>query len=385
MLTAEISYDNPPDNRISSGHPSGMVSLKCESGLFVNCQDDLMEKISDISNLRAALKKMRARSSPGIDGMTVKELKSWTNKELQELREKLLKGTFKPSVGKRTKIPKSNGEREICTPTAIDRLVQKAIATQINRIVDPIFSERSYGYRPGLSQTKAVDKTSELIQNGYRYLTELDIEKFFDNINQDKIISKLSRYIKDRRVITLVRQFMIINSQPDSNGKRTGVIQGGPLSPILSNLLLDDLDKELEKRNVEFVRYADDLIIFTRTKKAAKRVSESTTRFIENNLGLKINKEKTRIINPGQTSFLGYKFTRNGKPGISNTSLAKLREKIDKRQLKGTQEKVETKIRGWTNYFGKASNRNKMKKCHKAIGKVLRHITPDLNNAKTKN
>lgn len=261
--------------------------------------EKLLEKIVHRDNMNLAYRKVRSNAgSPGIDGMTVEEALPYLQKHGRELTEKLLAGTYKPSPVRTVEIPKpKGGTRKLGIPTVIDRMIQQAIVQVINPHFEEIFSDNSYGFRAGRSTHDALRKAKSYIAEGRRQVVDIDLEKFFDKVNHDMLMHRIARVIKDKRVLKLIRAYLKAGAM--ENGVITrdewGTPQGGPLSPLLSNIMLDDLDKELERRGQAFVRYADDCNIYVKTPRAAQRVMESITQYIETKLKLKVNREKSSV------------------------------------------------------------------------------------------
>lgn len=328
-------------------------------------QYGMLEHILSPANLNRAYKKVRSnKGSAGTDKMKVDTLKDYlvTNKDM--LITTILNGKFRPNPVKRVAIPKENGKkRQLGIPTVVDRTVQQAIAQVLSPIYERQFSNHSYGFRPNRNAHQALNKCKDYITEGYRYAVDIDLERFFDTVNQNKLIEVLSRTIKDGRVISLIHKYLnagvIIGNKFETTA--TGVPQGGPLSPLLSNILLNELDKELEKRGHVFARYADDLVILCKSKRSAERTLESTVRYIENKLFLKVNREKTVVAYISKIRFLGYSFyvkKGEGRLRVHTKSLDKMKKHIkmltsrsngwgnDRRKLALKQYIV-----GWVNYF----------------------------------
>ncbi len=262
----------------------------------------IMESILNRNNLNAAyIQVKRNKGSHGVDNMSIHEMLPYLKENGQNIIQKILEGYYKPQPVRRVEIPKPNGgKRLLGIPTVIDRLVQQAIAQVISPYFEEIFSENSYGFRKGKSCHDALLKAKSYIEEGYEWVVDIDLEKFFDRVNHDMLMARVARVIKDKRVLKLIRKYL--NSGVLINGviviNEEGTPQGGPLSPLLSNIMLDDLDKELEKRNLRFVRYADDCQIYVKSSRAAERVMESVSNFIETKLKLKVNREKSEIGKP---------------------------------------------------------------------------------------
>lgn len=326
-------------------------------------QDRLMEEICGWENLKTAIGQVKAnKGSAGIDGKTVEELPDYA--ELMGIREQLLSGTYKPQPVRRVEIPKpEGGVRQLGIPTVLDRMVQQAVMQVLQRQWDPTFSDSSYGFRPGRSAHQAVARAQEYVAAGYGWVVDLDLEKFFDRVNHDKLMGQIAKRVRDKRLLKLIRAFL--NAGVMENGLVSpsveGTPQGGPLSPLLSNLVLDELDRELESRGLRFVRYADDSNIYVRSERAGQRVMESVKRFIAGRLKLKVNEAKSAVSRPQERKFLGFSFTEG--PEIRRRVAPKAVERFKQRIRDITQQakgvSMETTIgrlapymRGWRGYFG---------------------------------
>ena len=322
-----------------------------------------MEEICEWKNLKEAMWRVKAnKGSAGIDGMTVDELPDYT--ELLAVREQLLSGTYTPQPVKRVEIPKPDGGvRKLGIPTALDRFVQQAVMQVLQRQWDPTFSDSSYGFRPGRSTHQAVAQAQQYIAAGDGWVVDLDLEKFFDRVNHDKLMGEIAKRVGDKRLLKLIRAFL--NAGVMENGLVSpsveGTPQGGPLSPLLSNLVLDELDRELERRGHRFVRYADDSNIYVRSERAGQRVMDSITRFITQRLKLKVNEKKSAVARPQMRKFLGFSFSDG--PVIRRTIAPKAVERFKERvreitrQAKGvsigtTMATLAPYMRGWRGYFG---------------------------------
>jgi RNA-directed DNA polymerase len=325
----------------------------------------MLEEIVSKENMTKAFKRVKAnKGAAGIDGMQVEELQGYLSNAWSFIKAEILEGKYKPSCVKQVTIPKPNGgERKLGIPTVVDRLIQQAISQRLTQIYDDGFSENSYGFRPGRNAHQAVLKAQEYLKEGNIYVIEMDLEKFFDRVNHDKLMTLLSRKIGDKRVLKLIRSYLTsgIMIGGIASKREEGTPQGSPLSPLLSNIILDELDKELEKRGHHFVRYADDCSIYVKSRKAAERVKESLAKYIETKLLLRINREKTRISLPNESTLLGFSFYRD-KNGyqirIAPKSLYRLKEKLrqmtSRRKPQGLTQRLQTLravITGWVNYF----------------------------------
>jgi len=327
----------------------------------------MMERLLSRENLLLALKRVeKNKGSHGVDGMSVKSLREHVMTNWADLRQTLENGTYNPSPVRRIEIPKPNGGvRLLGIPTVIDRFIQQAIAQVLTPLFDPLFSEHSYGFRPKRRGHDAVMKAKTYIEEGYRWVIDMDLEKFFDKVNHDKLMGLLAKRVEDKILLKLIRKYL--ESGIMINGleivSEQGVPQGGPLSPLLSNIMLDELDQELEKRKLRFVRYADDSNIYVKTRKAGLRVKQSITRFIEKKLQLKVNAEKSAVDRPWKRKFLGFSFTSHSKPKIrvAKESLYRAKQRI--RELTSRSkpipmlqriENLNEYLNGWCGYFSLA-------------------------------
>ena len=324
----------------------------------------LMEEVLRKQNLIRALKRVRAnKGAPGVDGMTVDELSGYLREHWLDIRQQLLSSTYVPTAVRVVHIPKPNGgTRMLGIPTVLDRFIQQAILQVFDPIFDAGFSESSYGFRPGRSALQAVEQARQHIAAGYRWLVDLDLEQFFDRVNHDILMSRVARKIKDKRLLKLIRRYLQAGLMADGvvSSRTAGTPQGGPLSPLLSNILLDDLDKELERRGHRFCRYADDTNVYVRSKAAAQRVMESVTSFVEKKLKLKVNRDKSAVARPWKRKFLGYTVTMNKQPRLKPAPQSVRRAKAKIRRItrsgKGRNimrviEQINTFTRGWVGYY----------------------------------
>src|ERR1700726_3109095 len=325
----------------------------------------LMEEICERENCKQALARVKAnKGSPGVDGMTVHKLAGLLRQHWPDIREQLLSGAYKPQPVKRVEIPKPDGGiRKLGIPTVLDRFIQQAVMQVLQRRWDRTFSNHSYGFRPGRSAHQAVARAQQYIAEGLGWCVDLDLEKFFDRVSHDKLMGQIAKRIEDKRLLKLIRAFL--NAGVMENGLVSpsveGTPQGGPLSPLLSNLVLDELDRELESRGHRFVRYADDCNIYVRSERAGQRVMESISRFITQMLKLKVNEAKSAVARPQERKFLGFSFTAG--PDIKRTIAPKSLERFKQRireitrrargvSIKTTMEELATYMRGWRGYFG---------------------------------
>jgi len=293
----------------------------------------LMEQACDPKNLVRAYRRVRAnKGKPGVDGMTVHELADWLRSNSAALTASLLDGTYRPQPVRGVQIPKpGGGQRQLGIPAVVDRLVQQAILQVLNPILDPTFSNSSYGFRPERSAHMALEQARKYVaQEGRGIVVDVDLEKFFDQVNHDILMSRVARRIGDKRLLRIIRRFLQAGMMQDGVcvARDEGTPQGGPLSPLLANLLLDDLDQELERRGHLFCRYADDCNIYVRSLAAGQRVMESVTRFLEEKLRLRVNRDKSAVAPVGERKFLGHRLLLNGKLGISPKSIQRAKEKI---------------------------------------------------------
>ncbi len=344
---------------------------------------ELLEKILDDNNLYNAYKQVyKNKGTSGVDGTTVEELGIYMYQHKEEIKQQIRELKYKPSPVRRVEIPKENGKkRKLGIPTVVDRVLQQAIAQVLSPIFEPQFSETSYGFRPKRSCEQAIIKALEYFNDGYDWIVDIDLQAFFDNVNQDKLIGIIRRTIKDGRVVSLIRKYLVSGVMINGvvQATKIGTPQGGNLSPLLSNIMLNELDKELEKRGLRFVRYADDCLIMIKSEKAANRVMQTITRYIENKLGLIVNVEKSKVARPNQVKYLGFGFynkkgTWRPKPHLK--SVQKFEKKIkditsrsNAMTIKNKIVKLNQVIRGWINYFKIAD----MKTIITRIGEHLRH------------
>lgn len=346
---------------------------------------ELIEWILQDENIDKAIKAVKQnKGANGIDKMTVGELDAYFALHRNEIKTQIREGKYKPNPVRRAYIPKSNGKkRPLGIPTVVDRVVQQATAQVLSLGYDKYFSEHSYGFRPNRNCQQAVEEALGYLNEGYEWVIDLDIEKYFDTVNHDKLISILRERINDAKTLRLIRQFLQAGVMENGliNPSEEGVPQGGPLSPVLSNVYLDKLDKELESRGLCFVRYADDCNIFVKSEMAANRVMKSVTSWLERKLKLKVSATKTKVVRPTKSNFLGFTFWKNGegwkcKPAndrkkrlYDKTRAILCRRKAVARPMKSTFEQLNWLIRGWINYYRIGS----MKIFLEEYGQWLRH------------
>ena len=346
---------------------------------------ELIEKILSEENLQKAIRKVKKnKGAPGVDKMTVQEVEEWFNQYKEDLISKILNKQYKPMPVKRVYIPKPNGkQRPLGIPTVVDRVIQQAMLQVLSEIYEPVFSEHSYGFRPNRSAHMAMEEVLSYLNEGYEWIIDLDIEKFFDTVNHDKLISILRERVNDSRTLHLIRAYLQagILDKGLVSSSTIGTPQGGPISVILSNIYLDKFDKELESRNLRFARYADDCIIFVKSEMSANRVMKSVTSWLERKLFLKVSAKKTKVVRPTKGQFLGFTFykaktvwectpTKDRKKRLySNIQKYMERKHSVSRPLSVTFEKLNQMIRGWIQYFKISS----IKVFLEEFGQWLRH------------
>ena len=325
----------------------------------------LIERLVERENMVLAYKKVVSnKGSAGIDNMSVDQLKAYLKLHWAKIKTELLAGTYQPQAVKQVLIPKpKGGHRRLGIPTVLDRLIQQALHQVLNPIFEPEFSEHSFGFRKGKSAHDAVKQARDFQRAGKRWVVDMDLAKFFDEVNHDILMSKIFRKVKDKKVLRLIRKYLqsgiMVNGLQER--RERGTPQGSPLSPLLSNIMLDELDKELERRGHSFCRYADDCNIYVSSKRSGERVLSSTTRFLENKLKLKVNASKSAVARPWQRTFLGYSFTwhKQTKIRVPKESVKRFRSKAKQILRKGRgrnvarliEEELNALIRGWINYF----------------------------------
>jgi len=348
----------------------------------------LLEEVLRRENMLSALRRVRSnKGAPGIDGMTVEELVPYLKAEWPRIREELLKGTYQPMPVRQVEIPKPNGNgmRPLGIPTVLGRMIQQAILQVLTLIFDPHFSDSSYGFRPGRCSQDAVKAAQGYAQLGCRFVVDLDLEKFFDRVNHDVLMARVARRVRDKRLLRLLRRYLESGVMVGGaiQEREEGTPQGGPLSPLLSNIMLDELDKELERRGHRFCRYADDCNIYVRSKAAGERVMESITRFLEKRLRLKVNREKSAVDRPWKRDFLGYTMSwhRQPKLKVSPGSVQRMRGKIRERMWKARGcsltkviEELVPLLRGWINYFRLSSVKTAFEQLDEWIRRRLRCV-----------
>ena len=336
---------------------------------------ELLEEILNPNNMNKAYKKVIANKGvAGVDGITVEEEFDYLKENGDRIKNQIRKRRYKPQPVKRVQIPKENGKmRNLGIPTVTDRIIQQAIFQVISPIFEKQFNDNSFGFRPGRSCEQAITKALEYLNDGYEWIVDIDLEKFFDTVNQDKLIKIIGKTITDGDVVSLIRKYLSAGVMEKGIVKPTyvGTPQGGNLSPLLSNIMLNELDKELEARGLNFVRYADDCIILVKSEKAANRVLTSITKFIEKKLGLKVNAEKSKVTRPTKTKYLGFSFWKSPKgqwkpkPHLKSYQklIRKLKQLTDRSwsiSLDSRIKKINYVVRGWVNYFRIANMRQRI-------------------------
>jgi len=345
----------------------------------------LMEEVCDPGNLKRALQRVcQNQGDPGADGMTVKALPGYLGDHWSEVRSQLLAGSYQPRAVKRVEIPKPGGGwRKLGVPTVMDRLVQQAILQVLQKRWDPTFSEHSYGFRPRRDAHQAVARAQEIVAGGHGWVVDIDLEQFFDRVNHDRLMARIAARVADKRLLKLIRAFLNAGILEDSLVQPTeeGTPQGSPLSPLLSNLVLDELDRELEKRGLPFVRYADDCNIYVRSERAGQRVMKSVSAFITRKLRLKVNTAKSAVARPSSRKFLGFSLSDGPQPKrcVAKQALKRFRHRVV--ELTGRNRGISLErmirelsqyLRGWINYFGFCERRSDLRDLDGWIRRRLR-------------
>lgn len=350
---------------------------------------DLLERILSRENLNRAYKRVKAnKGAPGIDGMTIEEALPWLKENRDELLERIRKGEFKPQPVRRKEIPKPDGGvRKLGIPTVVDRIIQQAIAQQLTPIYEPKFSETSYGYRPGRSAQQAIERVREYAEEGYTQAVLVDLSKYFDTLNHELLMNLLRKDIQDKRVTELIKKYLKAGVM--ENGlvieTREGSPQGGPLSPLLANIYLNEYDQEMVRRGVPVVRYADDIVVLAKSKRAAERLLESTRRYLEGKWKLRMNVEKSKVVSVYSArnfKFLGFALGK-GKDGVyvrahakslkkAKAKLKELTSRSQGRNVRKVMENVKVYIRGWLGYFGIAKMKTTMQRWDEWLRRRLR-------------
>jgi len=404
QITTKVGYPN--EVWLETGDTSEVQQAETASERRINnvqllYTSNLLEMVLERENMTAAFKRvLENKGSHGIDNMTVDQLKPFIREHWSEIKSQLRSGAYKPQAVRRVEIPKPDGGiRLLGIPTVLDRMIQQAIAQVLNGVYDHTFSDSSYGFRPGRSAHGAIEAAQEYISEGYKWVIDMDLEKFFDRVNHDKLMSLVARRVGDKKLLKLIRSYL--ESGIMINGleviSEEGVPQGGPLSPLLSNVMLDELDKELEKRGHKFVRYADDCNIYVKSKKAGERVFESVKDYVETKLKLKVNESKSAVDRPERRKFLGFSFYKK-KGGVAGIrihpkSFKRLKEKVKRVTNRNWGVSMEYRLKklaeitnGWVNYFGVADGLAKLNEMDSWIRRRLRAcIWKQWKNVKTRN
>ena len=346
-----------------------------------------MSQVVERGNMQRAYSQvMRNRGAPGIDGMRCEDLKDWLKANWPRVKKALLDGSYRPQAVRRVDIPKpQGGVRTLGVPTVVDRLIQQALHQAMQPLFEPTFSDASYGFRPGRSAQQAVSKAAEYIRAGKRWVVDTDLEKFFDRVNHDVLMARVVRQVQDKQVLRLIRRFLQAGMMADGveTARRQGAPQGGPLSPLLSNILLTDLDRELERRKLSFCRYADDCNVYVSSQRAGQRIMAGVRNFLARRLKLTVNEAKSAVARPWERKFLGYSVTAQhaNKIRIAKQSIGRLKERVRElcRQGRGRSlpriiETMNPVLRGWMNYFSLTQSRRPIEELDTWLRRRLRSI-----------
>jgi RNA-directed DNA polymerase len=385
-IQLELAFTSGSRSEAPMADGEGTESLATKSETESPAAEQLMEEVLKRENLLKALKRVKAnRGDAGIDRMTVEELPAYLAQHWLAIREQLLAGTYKPQAVKRVEIPKpGGGMRRLGIPTVLDRFIQQAVLQVLQSKWDQSFSEHSYGFRPKRSAQQAVKKARKYIAEGNRFVVDIDLEKFFDQVNHDKLMGLVGRRVRDKRMLKLIRAFL--NAGVMENGlvgpTDEGTPQGGPLSPLLSNLMLDELDRELERRGHKFCRYADDCNIYVRSERAGRRVMESISKYITKRLRLKVNQQKSAVARAWERKFLGFSFSWDKEPKLRIAPQAIKRMKEQVRELtigRGASiehivEELSEYLKGWIGYFGICETPSVLKRLDQWVRRRLRSL-----------
>lgn len=360
----------------------GLFTSKADTASPVE-EEQIMEKVVDRDNLLTALRNVKRNGgSPGIDGMTVKELPEYLKRKWPKLRGQLMSGTYEPLPVRRVEIPKPGGGiRQLGIPTVLDRFIQQALLQVLQQDWDGTFSESSYGFRPKRSAHQAIKRSQRYLKEGYGWVVDMDLEKFFDRVNHDKLMSEVRKRVSDRRVTVLIQRYL--KSGIEHEGKlvkpEMGTPQGGPLSPLLANLMLDNLDRELERRGHRFVRYADDCNIHVKSKRAGSRVLRSISRFLSSHLKLSVNEAKSAVDRPWKRQFLGFTFSSRLNRRISSKSIKRFKNRIREITCRVRGRRIEVIVKelrrymfGWQAYFNFTEVRYVLKELDSWVKRRLR-------------
>jgi len=385
LVLAFLAEDRGEAPRAAEEGTESFVAKRRTESLAIG--EELMEEVCERENCKQALARVKAnKGSAGVDGMTVEQLPEHLKQHWPAIREQLLSGTYRPQPVRRVEIPKPDGGmRKLGIPTVLDRFVQQAVMQVLQRRWDRTFSEHSYGFRPGRSAHQAVKQAQQCMAEGYRWVVDLDLEKFFDRVNHDKLMAKLAERVSDKHLLKLIRAFLRAGVMENGlvSPVDEGTPQGGPLSPLLSNIVLDEFDREVERRGLRFARYADDCNIYVRSRRAGSRVMESLARFITTKLKLKVNAQKSAVARPWERKFLGFSFTSEGAPRrrIAPKAVDRFKERV--RELTGRTRGVSVErmaedlsryLRGWIGYFGKCETPSVLQSLERWIRHRLRSM-----------
>jgi len=382
----ELAFEQEYRGEAPKGLPGGTESLAGKRGTeSLAYGEQLMEEVCERENCKQALARVKAnKGSAGGDGMTVHELPEFLKQHWLAIREQLLSGTYTPQPVKRVEIPKPDGGvRKLGIPTVLDRFIQQAVMQVLQRKWDRTFSDHSYGFRPGRSAHQAVAAAQQYMAAGYRWVVDLDLEKFLDRVNHDKLMAQIAVRVSDKRLLKLIRCFLRAGVMEGGlvSPVDEGTPQGGPLSPLLSNIVLDEFDRELERRGLRFARYADDCNIYVRSRRAGERVMRSITRFLTVMLKLKVNEQKSAVARPWVRKFLGFSFTNAGIPKrrIAPQAVDRFKERIRGLTSRTRGVSIERRaedlsryLRGWIGYFGKCDARSLLQELDSWLRRRLR-------------
>jgi RNA-directed DNA polymerase len=390
---AEANAEDVRENRAIPMHSTMADKAPTETSILPredNPHIATIERVVSDHNIQKAIKAVKSnKGAPGIDGITTKEIDQEMCKSWERIKQEIVQGTYRPSPVRRVEIPKPDGKglRQLGIPTVMDRIIQQAIHQELGPVFDPTFSPFSYGFRPNRSTHQAITQAKDYIQQGYEWVVDIDLEKFFDTVNHDMLMARIAKRVKDKKLLLLIRRYLQagVMEQGLVKPSEEGTPQGGPLSPLLSNIILDDFDKTLEERGLRFVRYADDCNIYVKTERAGHRVMEATVRYLTQRLKLKVNKEKSAVDEPSNRKFLGFTFmkTKEGqKIAVHKSRIKRLKDKIRKATKKMRGREVKESIRrqlmpitrGWANYFGKADVKGIFKELDGWIRRKIRSI-----------
>jgi RNA-directed DNA polymerase len=385
----ELAFVPEPKSETRRAPEKGIESPTAKRGTEspTGSTEKLMEEVCEWENCVQALKRVKAnKGKPGIDGMTVEELPDYLKEHWLAIREQLLEGSYRPQAVKRVEIPKPDGGvRKLGIPTVLDRFIQQAVLQVLQPRWDPTFSAHSYGFRPQRSGHQAVAQAQQYVSEGYAWVVDLDLEKFFDRVNHDRLMAAVARRVSDKRMLKLIRSFLTAGVMEMGlvSPLEEGTPQGGPLSPLLSNLVLDEFDRELEKRGHCFVRYADDCNIYVRSERAGQRVMSSLVQFITRRLKLKVNAEKSAVAQPGKRKFLGFSLSpgKEGKRRIAPKALQRFKHKAKEltsrtrgKSIEQIVQELASYLRGWKSYFGFCQTPSVLERLDRWIRRRLRSL-----------